>query len=238
MDILQEGSGLPAAKFLDGLGICTIQVEGHGSPRSQRVATDVGGFIASSVESNLPCGLFQKLVDVGGSDCPVTGVEWMFDTVDGCVRGATIRENVVHSSSQGFDWTVHCLGAVLGDALTLGAILLARNDNRGCCGLVELTQRRSVGDDMLALPKGHILHSKRNGVASSTSSGWSVLPNPQQVVKCNVAQVSLGFPVGAMTMVSCVVPMGVKQVSQQSDWDGKLGQCWRVVTFVATQHVL
>ena len=206
MDVLQEGGGFPAAKFLDGLGICTVQVEGHGSTGSEGVAADVRGFIAPSVEANVTSGLFQQTVDVVGCDGPVTGVEGMFDTVDGCVPGATIGQNVVHSSSQGFDGTVHCLGAVLGDALTFSAILLAGNDNGCCCGLVELVQGCSVGDDVLSLPESDIFHGKGDGVACATCSRWGVFTNSQQIVQCNVAQVSLGFPMGTVTMLGGVAP--------------------------------
>ena len=153
-----------------------------------------------------PAACFKRTVDVVGCDGPVTGVEGMFDTVDGCVMGATIGQNVVHSSSQGFDGTVHGLGAVLGDALTFSAILLAGNDNGCCCGLVELVQGCRVGDDVLSLPESDIFHSKRNGVACATCSRWGVLTNSQQIVQCNVAQVSLGFPMGTVTMLGGVAP--------------------------------
>ena len=238
MDALQEGGGLPASKFLDGLGICAVQMEGHGSTCSERVAADVRGFVTPSAEPSLCSSLFQQLVDVVSSDGSGTGVEGMVDTVDGSVRGAPIRENVMHSSSQGFDWAVHGLSAVLGDALTFSAILLAGNDNGCGCGLVELVQGCRVGDDVLSLPESDIFHSKGNGVACATCSRWGVLTNSQQIVQCNVAQVSLGFPMGTGTMLSCLVPMGVEQVPQQCNWDSQLGQCWRVITFVASQHVL
>ena len=106
-----------------------------------------------------------------------------------------MRENMMDTAGQGFDWAGGGASAFHVDGFTLDTILLIANAK--CCFncSVEGGQGGIIGDDVvLCITKGDVVNEKCLSLAATWLFG--VLPNPQQVVKGNIAKVSNGLVLG------------------------------------------
>ena len=124
VDVVEESLGFPAAHLLDGHGVKSIEVHGHGSAGAEGVAADIAGCVAEFVESDLASCCFDGFVDLVWSDSAGCCEEWVPVSVNASGGGATVGENVVDPAGQRFDGAVQCVCGLLVDALAFGSVLL------------------------------------------------------------------------------------------------------------------
>lgn len=166
MDVHHEGVRPPSAHLSDLDVRALVEVHGHSTTSSKRVAADIP-FLISKLEQAKVFGCFlESCVDIISGDVAVTSRRQKVG-VDARAFGATILENVVDSSSQRFDWAGVGSSAFNVDGFTLDSILLISNPEGGLSCSLKLRPRRIVGDDVvLGISKSDIGNSERLGLSS------------------------------------------------------------------------
>ena len=135
MNVHEKGIRLPAPELLDGKCVDVVEMHGHGSPGSQGMTADVLFGVSELVEANVASCLFEGCVDVVCGDFSPGLEEGVSVCVDGLVDGASVGEDMVHTSSQRLDWAPWGASAFVVDALSLYPIFLIWHADGGFgCG--------------------------------------------------------------------------------------------------------
>ena len=103
MDVVQERVGVPATKFADGGHIESIEMECHGSTGSEGVTAHIGAGVAFLEQANLGSSSPDHRVNVCGCDVSQGREHGVVKSTDGGGPGASVGQNVVDTTSQGFD---------------------------------------------------------------------------------------------------------------------------------------
>ena len=106
-------------------------------------------------------------------------------------------ENMVDPSCKRLDWACVCASALHMNGFTFDSILLVANPEGSLSCSSQLGPRRVVWDDVVVgISKGDI--GNNESFSLSTLGLFGVLTNTQQVVECNVDEISNGSMFGSV----------------------------------------